>query len=135
MAAGRHYEVASGGMIHDYVPIVVFFVIALGFGAAQLILSRLLGPQKPTTAKMLPYECGIVPTGDARKRFSVQFYVVAMLFILFDIEAVFLWPWAAVYLQLLAINKAFALIEMGVFLGILIVGFVYLYKRKAFEWE
>lgn len=124
-------------MPQAYLPIVIFFVVALGFAVAQLLLSRLLGPPRPTSAKLTPYECGILPTGDARKRFSVQFYVIAMLFILFDIEGVFLWPWAAVFKQLIAnpAYKVFALVEMGVFLGILSVGFVYLLRRGAFEWE
>ena len=122
-------------MFQGFLPIIIFFAVALFFGAAQLIASRLLGPHRPNSDKLSPYECGIIPTGDARRRFSVQFYLIAMLFVLFDIEGIFFWPWAAVFRQLVQQDRLFALGEMGVFIGILVVGFVYLLKSKAFEWE
>ena len=122
-------------MLQGFLPIIIFFAVALAFGAGILIASRVLGPHRPSAEKLSPYECGIIPTGDARKRFNVQFYLIAMLFVLFDIEGVFFWPWAAVFKQLVQADRLFALGEMGVFVGILVVGFVYLLKRKAFEWE
>ena len=122
-------------MLQGFLPIIIFFAVALFFGVAQVTASRLFGPHRPNPDKVSPYECGIIPTGDARKRFSVQFYLIAMLFVLFDIEGIFFWPWAAVFKQLVQADRLFALGEMGVFIGILIIGFIYLLKRKAFEWE
>ncbi len=121
--------------LQGFLPIIIMLAVAIAFGAALLLLSRLLGRLRPTAQKASPYECGILPAGDARKRFAVQFYLIAMLFILFDIEGVFFWPWAAVFRQLVAVDRVFALGEMGVFIGILVVGFVYLLRRGAFEWE
>ena len=95
------------------------------------IISFLLGLQHPNKTKQNPYECGITPTGSARVRFSIKFYLVAMLFILFDIEAVFLYPWAVTHRWL----GWFGLMEMGVFVAILMVGYVYIWKRGAFQWE
>src|SRR4028119_1321560 len=118
-------------LVRNLVPLLMLFVVAAGFGGANVLLSRLLGPRRPTKIKEASYECGIDPTGDARLRFSVKFYIIAMLFILFDIEAIFLYPWAVMFQQL----KLFGLIEMFVFLGILIIGYIYLWKRGALEWD
>lgn len=117
--------------LRPYLPIFVFFLLAFGFGAVNLLLSWILGPKKPNPKKLSPYECGITPVGDARHRYPIRFYIIAMLFILFDIEAIFMYPWAVYYKQL----GLYGLVEMFIFLGILILGYVYLWKRGAFEWE
>jgi NADH-quinone oxidoreductase subunit A len=115
----------------DYLPILVLVVLAVGMSAIAITLSALLGPHKSTPTKMLPYESGMVPIGDARLRFSVKFFVVAILFILFDVAAVFLYPWA-VYLRQL---RLFGLVAMAVFLGILAVGYFYVWRKGALEWD
>jgi NADH-quinone oxidoreductase subunit A len=118
-------------MLIEYLPIFIFFVVAVGFALVTLFLSAIFGKRKVTPQKMIPYECGMDPFGEARKRFSVRFYIVAMLFIVFDIEVVFLYPWAVIFRDL----KIFGLAEMGVFIAILLVGFVYVWKKGALEWE
>ncbi len=118
-------------MLMEYLPIFIFFVVAVGFALVTLFLSAIFGKRKITPQKMIPYECGMDPIGEARKRFSVRFYIVAMLFIVFDIEAVFLYPWAVIFRDL----KIFGLAEMGVFIAILLVGFVYVWRKGALEWE
>jgi NADH-quinone oxidoreductase subunit A len=118
-------------MLMEYLPIFIFFIVAVGFALVTLFLSAIFGRRKITPQKMIPYECGMDPIGEARKRFSVRFYIVAMLFIVFDIEAVFLYPWAVIFREL----KVFGLVEMGVFIAILLVGFVYVWKKGALEWE
>ncbi|MBM3457135.1 MAG: NADH-quinone oxidoreductase subunit A [Armatimonadetes bacterium] len=95
------------------------------------LITRLLRFQRPTEEKLIPYECGMRPEGSARVRFSIKFYLIAMLFILFDIEAIFLYPWAAVHRWL----GWFGLAEMGIFVAILLVGFLYIWKRGGFQWE
>jgi NADH-quinone oxidoreductase subunit A len=118
-------------MLMEYLPIFIFFIVAVGFALVTLFLSAIFGKRKITPQKMMPYECGMDPIGEARKRFSVRFYLVGMLFIIFDIEAVFLYPWAVIFRDL----KIFGLVEMGVFIAILLVGFVYVWKKGALEWE
>jgi NADH-quinone oxidoreductase subunit A len=118
-------------MLVEYLPIFIFFIVAVGFALVTLFLSAIFGKRKITPQKMMPYECGMDPIGEARKRFSVRFYLVGMLFIIFDIEAVFLYPWAVIFRDL----KIFGLAEMGVFIAILLVGFVYVWKKGALEWE
>jgi NADH-quinone oxidoreductase subunit A len=118
-------------MLMDYLPIFIFFIVAVGFALVTIFLSAIFGKRKTTPQKMIPYECGMDPIGAARRPFSVRFYIVAMLFILFDIEAVFLYPWAVIFRDL----KVFGLVEMTVFIAILLVGFVYVWKKGALEWE
>jgi NADH-quinone oxidoreductase subunit A len=115
----------------DYIPIFIFFIVAVGFALTVIFLSAIFGKRKITPQKMLPYECGMDPIGQARKPFSVKFYIIAMLFIVFDLEAVFLYPWAVVFKDL----KVFGLVEMGAFIAILLVGFIYVWKKGALEWE
>jgi NADH-quinone oxidoreductase subunit A len=115
----------------DYIPIFLFFLVAMAFALVVLFLSAIIGKRKITPQKMLPYECGMDPIGEARRPFSVKFYIIAMLFIIFDIEAVFLYPWAVIFKDL----KIFGLGEMAVFIGILLVGFIYVWKKGALEWE
>lgn len=118
-------------MLETYLPILVLILIALAFAMGSVIFSRLIGQKKPTEVKLAPYECGMPPVGSARDRISIKFYIIAMLFIIFDIEAVFLYPWAVVFKRL----GVFGLAEMGVFIAILLVGFAYVWKKGALEWE
>jgi NADH-quinone oxidoreductase subunit A len=105
--------------------------VALGLAAILLILSSLIGQHRPTREKMEPYECGVPPVGDAREPFDVKFYLVAMVFILFDVEAVFLYPWAYVFREL----RWFGFTEMLVYILILLAGYVYLWKKGALDWN
>jgi NADH-quinone oxidoreductase subunit A len=114
-----------------YFPILVQIVIAMAVAGAMLAGSYFLGKKVRSVVKDQPYECGIVPTGSARERFSVKFYLVAMVFILFDIEAVFLYPWAVVYREL----KLFAFIEMLIFIILVLCGFFYIWKKGALDWS
>jgi len=111
--------------------LAVTVFLATSMVALPPIVTKVLQLGRPNPVKSQPYECGITPTGAARVRFSIKFYLVAMLFILFDIEAIFLYPWAVVHRWL----GWFGLIEMGIFVAILVVGYVYIWKRGAFQWE
>jgi NADH-quinone oxidoreductase subunit A len=116
----------------DYLPIFIYILLGLAIGVGGIIgLSALLGPKKPEKIKLMPYECGVDPVGDPRERFPIKFYVVGMLFLLFDIEVVFMVPWAINYQRL----GLFGFIEMLVFILILFVGYVYLWRKGALEWE
>ena len=122
----------------QYIPVLILLVVAVGFAAGTLILSVLLGQRgKHTHAKDTAYECGKDPIGEGNARFSVKFYLVAMLFILFDIEVVFLYPWAVVYRDMLADHATRNLIlgSMVSFLAILFAGYLYALKKKAFDWK
>src|SRR5580692_6166356 len=114
----------------NYLPLLMHFALAGGFAVAVVTLSTIIGYRRPTRAKLSPYECGMAPVGDARGRFSVKFYLVAMLFILFDVEAVFLYPWAVILKDL----KMYGFWEMLVYVGIVLVGFVYIWKKGALDW-
>jgi NADH-quinone oxidoreductase subunit A len=118
-------------MLGTYLPILLLVIVAIGFGLCSLVFSSLIGQKKSTPLKLSPYESGCEPVGTARERFSIKFYLIAMLFILFDIEAVFLYPWAILYKKL----GLFGLVEMGVFIVILFVGYIYVWKKGALEWE
>ena len=118
-----------------YVPLLIHVLLAMVLAGALVFLSWAVGNRKPSRAKMQAYECGIRPTGDAREPFSVKFYLVAMLFILFDIEVVFLYPWAAIYRTMLQENPTLILCSMLSFLGILFVGYIYALKKGAFDWK
>lgn len=118
-------------MLGAYLPILILVTVAVLFGCVSIVLSSLIGQKKPSPVKLAPYECGCEPVGSARERFSIKFYVIAMLFILFDIECVFLYPWAIIFKKL----GMFGLIEMGVFIVILFVGYIYVWKKGALEWE
>lgn len=113
-----------------YLPLLIHVVLAGALAGALVLLSRLIGYRRPTRAKLSPYECGVAPVGDARSRFSVKFYLVAMLFILFDVEAVFLYPWAVILRDL----KMCGFWEMLVYLGIVLVGFFYIWKKGVLDW-
>ncbi|HLG98527.1 MAG TPA: NADH-quinone oxidoreductase subunit A [Bryobacteraceae bacterium] len=114
-----------------YFPVLVQIAIAVLVSTALVALSYLIGKKVKDRVKDSPYECGIVPTGSARERFSVKFYLVAIVFILFDIEAVFLYPWAVVYREL----KMFAFVEMLLFVILILVGFFYVWKKGALDWS
>jgi NADH-quinone oxidoreductase subunit A len=118
-------------MLENYLPILVFIVIGLGFGAFLEIAGYLAAPRKENFDKNLPFECGFDAFDDARRKFDVRFYLVAILFIIFDLEVAFLFPWAVVFQEL----SWFAIGAMGVFLGLLVVGFIYEWKKGALEWE
>jgi NADH-quinone oxidoreductase subunit A len=109
---------------------VLLLVLATGFAVLSILASRLLGPRRPTPAKLAPYECGIVPERVPRERFPVKFYVIAMLFIVFDIETIFLFPWAVTFRQL----GLFGLVEMAIFIGLVFVAYVYVWQRGGLEW-
>lgn len=123
--------------LYDYLPILLMFVVAAGFAVGNVVLSTFVGQRKRTRTKLMPYECGKDPVGSARERFSVKFYLIAMIFILFDIEVIFLVPWAAVYKSMAGQGDAmrwFAYIEMMIFVGLLFVGYIYIVKKGAFDW-
>lgn len=117
--------------IETWFPVLVQVVIAMAVAGGMLGGSFLLGRRVRNRVKDLPYECGIVPTGNARERFSVRFYLVAMLFILFDIEAIFLYPWVVVYRDL----KMFAFVEMLIFILMVLAGYFYIWKKGALDWS
>lgn len=122
--------------MNPYVSILLLFLFAALVSGGFILLSHLLGPRRRTAEKSLPYECGVNPTGEPRHQFGVKFYLVAMIFILFDIEVVFLYPWAVLFQEFVRSGQGlFLFIEMMVFLGILVVGLLYLYGRRALEWE
>jgi NADH-quinone oxidoreductase subunit A len=118
-------------MLADYLPILMMFLVAVFIAVFVIVVSRFLGPQRPTRRKLMPYESGMEPIGSAQRRFPVKFHLVAMLFILFDIEVMFLFPYALVYRDLAVPG----LIAAGVFFVVLVVGMVYEWKRGALEWE
>jgi len=123
--------------LSDYLPILLMFIVAGGFAVGNIILSTFVGQRKRTKTKLMPYECGKDPVGSARERFSVKFYLIAMIFILFDIEVIFLVPWAVVYKSLAsqaADMRLFVYLEMMVFVLLLLAGYIYVVKKGAFDW-
>src|SRR5688500_17618469 len=117
-------------MLNAYIPIFLFMLVAIGFAFLTLFMSQLVSSKKYNKVKLEPYECGIEPTTDARDRYSIRYYLVAMLFVIFDVETVFMFPWAVIFDQLLL----FGLIEMLVFIFILVVGYYYAWQKGALEW-
>jgi NADH-quinone oxidoreductase subunit A len=120
-----------------YVPILLMFVVAVGFAVGNIFLSTMVGQRKRTRTKMMPYECGKDPVGSARERFSVKFYLIAMIFILFDIELIFMMPWAVVFKTLSSPEyglRTLAYVEMMLFVALLLVGYVYVLKKGLFDW-
>ena len=117
-------------MLEAYVPILIFALVAVGFAIFTLALASLISPERYNKVKLEPYECGIEPETDARDRYSIRYYLVAMLFVIFDVETVFMFPWAVIMDRL----ALFGLIEMLVFLFILVVGYVYAWRKGALEW-
>lgn len=117
-------------MVDAYVPILIFVLVAIAFGIVTLLMARLVAPQRFSKVKLAPYECGIEPKTDARDRYSIRYYLVAMLFVIFDVETVFMYPWAVILDEL----ALFGLIEILVFLVILVVGYFYAWREGALEW-
>jgi NADH-quinone oxidoreductase subunit A len=122
-------------MLRDYLPVLLQIIVAMGFAASALVISILVGKTgKRTKAKDMAYECGMIPQGEAQPRFSVKFYLVAMLFILFDLEIVFMYPWAVVYKEVIVESKLIFW-SMLSFISILMVGYVYALKKGALDWK
>lgn len=115
----------------EYLPILMFMIVATAFGLGALLLGTLFRPYRPYKEKLMPYESGIDPKGEPRGRFNIHFYIIAMLFLVFDVEAVFLYPWAVVFDKI----GLFAYVEMILFIVILFVGYVYAWKKDAFTWD
>ncbi len=120
---GRH-------MPQNYVPIFIIIVVAMAIPVVTLAIAWVIRPSRPDKTKLMPYECGITPVDNARGRYTVRYYIIAILFVVFDVETIFLFPWAVQYRYL----RVFGLVEMLVFLGILIVGYVWIWKKGALEW-
>jgi NADH-quinone oxidoreductase subunit A len=118
-------------MLVEYLPILLFIIIGIGFGVGPLLAGLVLGPHRPDDEKRSAYECGFEPFDDAHMKFDVRFYLVAILFIIFDLEIAFLFPWAVVLDEI----GLFGLFAMFLFLAILVVGFIYEWKKGALEWE
>jgi len=125
----------------DYAPIGIMFLVAMGFAVSQLLVTQLIGPRKRTATKLMPYECGKDPVGGARDRFSIKFYTVAVIFLLFDIEVLFMIPFAVAFKTLIAQEQisgiaygTIALIEILVFISTLIVGYIYVWRKGTFDW-
>jgi len=125
----------------EYAPILVMFIVAAGFGASQLLVTQLIGPRKRTATKLMPYECGKDPVGSARNRFSIKFYSVAVIFLLFDIEVLFMIPFAVAFKYLLSVERisgvafgTIALFEILAFILTLVVGYIYVWKKGIFDW-
>ena len=118
-------------LLDNYLPILIFLAVAGGFGVVLIAAGWLLGPRRPDSEKVSPYECGFEAFEDSRTKFDVRYYLVAILFIIFDLEIAFLFPWAV---SLDAIG-GFGLASMGIFLGVLVVGFIYEWKKGALEWD
>ena len=125
----------------EYAPIGIMFLVAAGFGVSQLLVTQLIGPRKRTAVKLMPYECGKDPVGGARDRFSIKFYTVAVIFLLFDIEVLFIIPFAVAFKSLLAQEQlsgiafgTIAFVEILVFVSTLIIGYIYVWKKGTFDW-
>jgi NADH-quinone oxidoreductase subunit A len=118
----------------EYLPVLIMMGIGAVVGAGMLILPALIGPKVPHPKKNQPFECGVPIHGDTHRRFSVRFYLVAILFLLFDVEAIFFFPWAVVYRDFLGIN-GFIVLEMGLFVGVLVVGLYYVWRKGALLWD
>jgi NADH-quinone oxidoreductase subunit A len=125
----------NGFNLRDYLPILLMFVVAGGFAVGNVLLSQFVGQRKQTRTKLMPYECGKDPVGSARERFSVKFYLIAMIFILFDIEVIFLIPWAVVFKKFSQGGYgSLVYVEMMLFVALLLVGYIYVVKKGAFDW-
>jgi len=124
-------------MLENYFPVLVFILVALVFGCVPIIIGRLVGPHRPDPEKLSAFECGFEAFEDARMKFDVRYYLVAIIFILFDLEIAFLFPWATIFQEIVNTEsvKLFGFIEMMVFIAILLVGYVYAWAKGALDWE
>lgn len=118
-------------MLGEYLPILLFLFVSTGLGVVLLVLGWALGPKRPSSEKLSPYECGFEAFEDARMQFDVRYYLIAIQFIIFDLEIAFVFPWAVNFRQLGIVG----LTEMGIFIGLLVLGFIYVWKKGALEWE
>ena len=118
-------------MLAEYLPTLLFLIVATGIGIALIIIGNLVGPKNPSAEKLSPYECGFLPFEDARMQFDVRYYLIAIQFIIFDLEIIFIVPWTQVFMEI----GVRSLVTMGLFVGMLFLGFVYVWKRGALEWE
>ncbi len=118
-------------MLAEYLPTLLFLIVATGIGVALMLVGRFLGPRRPFAEKLSPYECGFEAFEDARMKFDVRYYLIAIQFIVFDLEIIFIVPWTLVFMDL----GARALVTMALFVGMLLLGFVYVWKKGALEWE
>ena len=130
MADTPHYK-TEARVLAEYLPSLLFLIVATGIGIALIIIGNVLGPKRPSADKLSPYECGFSAFENARAQFDVRYYLIAILFIVFDLEIAFMFPWALVFREL----GVFGLIEMGVFMSLLVIGFIYVWKKGALEWE
>jgi NADH-quinone oxidoreductase subunit A len=115
----------------EYLPVLIFIIIATAFGFGALIIGTIFRLNKPYYEKLMPYESGINPKGEPRTRFLIRFYIIAMLFVVFDVEAIFIYPWAIVFDKI----GIYAFIEMVLFIAVLLVGYIYAWKKEAFQWD
>ena len=122
--------ISMNNSLAGYIPIFLFMALAFAFPVVTLLVASLIRPHSGGRGKLMPYECGVDPDSDARQRYAIRYYVVAILFVIFDVETIFLFPWAIIYRQL----AFFGLVEMLVFLGILIVGYIWIIKKGALDW-
>jgi NADH-quinone oxidoreductase subunit A len=118
-------------VLGEYLPTLLFLIVASGIGVALLVVGYVLGPRRPSLAKLSPYECGFEAFEDARMQFDVRYYLIAIQFIIFDLEIIFIVPWATVFRDLGVIG----LVEMGIFVSMLFLGFIYVWKKGALEWD
>ena len=118
-------------MLAEYLPTLLFLLVATGIGIALIVVGNVLGPKRPSPEKLSPYECGFAAFEDARMQFDVRYYLIAIQFIIFDLEIAFVFPWAVNFRNLGIVG----LTEMGIFIGLLVLGFVYVWKKGALEWE
>ena len=129
------YPMGATNTVLDFVPILITFIVALGFVVTTMLVSHWLGPKNKTEHKLDSFECGIESQGNARIPFSVKYFLVAILFVLFDVEVIFMYPWAVNFKELLAQQGAFIFLEMIVFIGFFLAGFYYIIKKGALNWE
>ena len=124
-------------MLENYFPVLVFVIVGLAFGCVPILLGWLVAPNRPDSEKLSPFECGFEPFGDARMKFDVRYYLIAIIFILFDLEVAFLLPWATIFKEIAGTPeiKMFGFIEMMVFLAILVIGYIYAWAKGALDWE
>jgi len=124
-------------MLENYFPILMFVIVALVFGCVPIIIGRLVGPHRPDPEKLSAYECGFNAFEDARMKFDVRYYLIAIIFILFDLEVAFLFPWAAIFKEIAGTEavRLFGFIEMLIFIAILVVGYIYAWVKGALDWE
>jgi NADH-quinone oxidoreductase subunit A len=118
-------------VLAEYLPTLLFLFVATGIGIALIVIGNLIGPKRPSAEKLSPYECGFAAFEDSRMQFDIRYYLIAIQFIIFDLEIIFIVPWATVFRQL----GVLGLVEMGIFVGMLLLGFIYVWKKGALEWE